>query len=128
MANVTETSPPLSPVVSSRRQPAIPADLPPIEQHVEVAFRYRVLFTEDVFAAENPLLAQTLAEHQTGSPTRFLCVVEQGVASATPGLIENVRQYARRYREFVDLVATPLIVPGGERVKNDPAQVDNVLA
>ena len=126
MASVTEASP--LPVASPRRQPAIPDDLPPIDQHVEVSFRYRVLFTEHVFAAENPLLAQILAEHQTDTPTRFLCVVEQGVASATPGLIQNVQQYARRYREFVDLAGVPLVVPGGERVKNDPSQVERVQA
>src|SRR5438067_10963536 len=96
MASVTEASP--LPVASPRRLPAISDDLPPIDQHVEVSFRYRVLFTEDVFAAENPLLAQTLAEHQTDSPTRFLCVIEEGVARPTPVVIQKVQQYARRYR------------------------------
>ena len=46
--------------------------LPPIDERVEVSFRYRVLFTEHVFALDNPLLAQSLANSQAATPTKFL--------------------------------------------------------
>src|SRR6266851_4015311 len=79
--------------------PAVPRrtahpDLPPIEQHVEVSFDYRVLFTEDVFAADNPVLTTCLASNEADAPTRFVCVVEAGVAGAQPGLVASIEAYA----------------------------------
>jgi 3-dehydroquinate synthase len=104
------------------------AELPAIEQHVEVTFRYRVLFTEDAFALDNPLLAHTIASQEQDTPARFLCVLEDGVARHRPGLVRAIQAYARRFREFVELVEEPIVVPGGERVKNDPHFVELVHA
>jgi 3-dehydroquinate synthase len=112
--------------VPARTRGFVSDDLPPIEQHVEVSFNYRVLFTEDVFGADNPVLADTLASADSETPTRFLCVVEDGVARHKPGLLLAIRAYARRFREFVELVEQPLVVPGGERVKNDPGLVEQI--
>src|SRR5438876_12139366 len=83
----------------------VPEQLAPIEQRVEVTYHYRVLFTERVFASENPLLAESIASPDNDTPTRFLCVVEDGVARHRPGLLEEIKAYARRYPEVVDLVA-----------------------
>ncbi len=100
--------------------------LPAIEQRVEVTFRYRVLFTEDVFALDNPLLAHTIAAAEQETQARFLCIVEEGVVRHRAGLVQAVVSYARRFREFIELVEAPLLVPGGERVKNDPRLVEQV--
>ena len=96
---------------------------PVIDQRVEVTFQYRVYFTESVFDADNPLLAETLAGMDGHAPARFLCVLETGVASHRAGLIEAIQAYAARYRQAVWLVEAPLVVPGGEQVKNAPELV-----
>ncbi|HEY3058352.1 MAG TPA: 3-dehydroquinate synthase [Chloroflexota bacterium] len=112
---------------SPRHRAAPASDLPPIEQRVEVSFRYRVLFTEHVFAADNPMLAEVMAAtSDTQTPSKFLCIVEDGVASHQAGLIPSITGYAKRYREFVDLAEQPIVVPGGERVKNHPHLVDQI--
>jgi 3-dehydroquinate synthase len=85
-----------------------------------VRFNYRVLFTEDVFAADNPVLTTSLAPNDADAPTRFVCVVEAGVAGARPDLVASIEAYASRNREFISLVEPPLVVPGGEQVKNSP--------
>jgi 3-dehydroquinate synthase len=108
--------------------PRLDAELPVIEQRVEVTFRYRVLFTEHVFEPDNPLLAQAIASPDQDTPARVLCVIEDGVANHRPALVHTVRAYARRYCEFIELVDKPLIVPGGERAKNDPRHVEQVQA
>src|SRR6266511_261797 len=100
--------------------------LPAMEQRVEVTFGYRVLFTEDVFALDNPLLAHTIAAAEQETQARFLCIVEEGVVRHRAGLVQAVVSYARRFREFSELVEAPLLVPGGERVKNDPRLVEQV--
>jgi 3-dehydroquinate synthase len=102
------------------------APLASIDQRVEVTFRYRVLFTEDVFAVENPLLAETLTAVATQMPTRFLCVLEDGIVSHTPDLLDCVQAYAMRHADRISLVDPPLVVPGGEQVKNQPEMVTAV--
>jgi 3-dehydroquinate synthase len=105
------------------------SDLPAIEQRVQVTFDYRVHFTEDVFDLDNPLLAETIGAHEdTPTPTRFLCVIEDGVTRHRPDLLPAIEAYARRHRAIVELAEPPIVVPGGERVKNDPALVDGVQA
>jgi 3-dehydroquinate synthase len=119
---------PTVPAPTPRPRKAPAADLPPIEQRVEVTYRYRVLFTEDVFAVVNPLLAETIAATEADAPTRFLCVVEAGVTQHRPGLVRAIEVYAQRFCEFVELAEPPIVVPGGERVKNDPNLVEQVQA
>ncbi len=102
--------------------------MPAIEQRVEVSFHYRVAFTEDVFALDNPLLAETIGTGEDEAPARFVCVIEDGVARHRSGLTHAINAYAKRYREFIELAAAPLTVPGGERVKNDPRHVEEIQA
>jgi len=115
------------PTPAPNRRHRAPAEvLPAIEQRVQVTFDYRVLFTEHVFDTDNPLLAETIANTESSAPTRFLCVVEDGVTRHRPDLLAAIQSYAHRYREFVQLAEEPIVVPGGERVKNDPALVEEI--
>jgi 3-dehydroquinate synthase len=109
-----------------RPLPALEDELASINQRVEVAFEYRVLFTQGVFDADNPVLAHTVASASGHEPARVLVVVEDGVARHTPGLLASITTYADAYAQALALVAQPLVVPGGEQVKNDPALVSSV--
>jgi 3-dehydroquinate synthase len=110
------------------RQPTVPESLAlaPIEQTIQVAFRYRVAFTEDLFSTTNPLLQEILAASDPARPARFLCVVEEAVAAQNVGLLNDVQNYAQHACEFLDLVAPPIVIPGGERVKTEPALVNAI--
>ena len=50
---------------------------------------------------------------------RVLAVVDSEVASAHPSLLPDMRKYFAAFPEALELVAPPVIVPGGEAVKND---------
>lgn len=89
--------------------------------NVTVQFPRQLRHTRDVFHVENPCLARTLEE--SGAHARIWCVVDGGVAAANPALCEAITAYALRYRRSMTLLAPPLVVPGGEAVKNDPAHV-----
>ena len=67
-----------------------------------------------MFDLENPLLAETIGAADTPTPTRFLCVVEDGVTRHRPGLLLAIEAYARRHRAVVELAEPPIVVPGGE--------------
>ncbi|HYY87914.1 MAG TPA: 3-dehydroquinate synthase [Chloroflexota bacterium] len=101
-------------------------DLPPLYQRFEVAFRYQVSFTRHLFADDNPLFKHTLNSSGPGRPSRFLCIVEQGVAAHHPALLASIRAYADRHAGSISLVGAPVVVPGGEDAKNDPSLVSAV--
>jgi 3-dehydroquinate synthase len=94
------------------------AGFEPITQRVSVAFTYPVLFTDQLFATSNPLLARTLTSSTPGA-ARLVCVVEDGLVEHHPDLLPSVAGYAQRYTEHLELVERPLVVAGGERAKND---------
>jgi len=54
---------------------------------------------------------------------RLVPVVEAGVAAAWPSLPALLDAYVDAHGDALALVGTPLVVPGGEAIKNDPEAV-----
>ena len=98
--------------------------LDPIQQVVDVSYRYPVAFTSDLFSPENPLLAQTCQPSVPGRAPRILVVVDEGVSDAFPDLLDRIETYFGAFGSTLDLVRSPIIVPGGEQVKNNHRHVD----
>lgn len=118
---------PVSP--SSPRAGTLPR-VESLERDIHVAFRHRVFFAEDVFAPANLLLADLLAgEPQPPSrlaetrPVRSkgLVTVDAGLAERQSSLLPRITEYFAQDRVPARLVAPPLVLPGGEAAKNDPA-------
>jgi 3-dehydroquinate synthase len=84
------------------------------QQTIQVPFSYPVHFGHDFFDRTHPLLRQLVAD-ATG---RIAVFIDQGVAEAKPGISEQVADYVSN-RCPPTLVAPPIIVPGGEPIKND---------
>jgi 3-dehydroquinate synthase len=99
----------------------------PIDQAVRVSFRYPVHFTTDLFSPNNSLLRDVLAGDglPTGS-SKVLCVVDSGVAEHHLSVPGAIAAYFEPSAGPLALVAPPVIVNGGESVKNDPARVTSV--
>ena len=88
-----------------------------IHQIVRVEFSYSVHFTRGVFGAGNPLLSnviQAAGEH----PRKALFVIDEFVAVSYPGLLDRIAEYCRIHASTIHNVTSPLVVPGGEMVKN----------
>jgi 3-dehydroquinate synthase len=98
-----------------------------IVQEFAVRFHYPVHFTKDVFATDNTVLLDTL---RTAGPGRHkvLCVVDGGIVSNDPSFLERIEAYHQRYRETMNLVCDPLVLPGGEGVKNSSEYTEMVQA
>src|SRR3990170_4965980 len=86
-----------------------------IRQSIVVPFGYDVHFTWDVFAPANPLLASVLRRGAAAS-ANMICVLDQGVCDAHQQLPQQIRTYCRA--NSLSLACPPLILPGGEAVKN----------
>jgi 3-dehydroquinate synthase len=91
----------------------------PIRQSISVPFGCEVHFTTDLFQAENPLLASVV-----GSDYKMLCVIDSGVAEANPSLAARVTGYCAAHG--LKQACQPLVVPGGEGVKNTREYVDQL--
>lgn len=95
-----------------------------IQQTFSVPFSYTVYFTEDIFDKDNPLFAKVISKLRA---TKVFFVVDQGVAAAHPALFSKIKNYAAAHAEDFILCADPLVVPGGEGVKNDMRYVKQIL-
>jgi 3-dehydroquinate synthase len=90
-----------------------------LHQEIQVNFRYGVYFTQDVFARHNPLLAEIVAGGGGDLPRKILVVVDRGLYQHHPDLLGKISDYQRYYPDRVQLARPPVLVPGGERVKNE---------
>jgi 3-dehydroquinate synthase len=99
--------------------------VPVIERSIQVGWQLRVFFTENVFAAENPVLRDALAD--TG-PRKAIVVLEDSLAQALPGLDRQIENYFSFHANQIHLVRSPLFFCGGERAKNSQSLVTDLYA
>lgn len=78
-----------------------------------------------MFAADNPLLAEILADR---APRKALVVLEDSLAQAQPELEHQIQILFAARRAAVQLVRPPLFVCGSESAKNSPIIVNEILA
>lgn len=88
-----------------------------IERSIQVSWPLRVFFTEDVFAADNPVLKNILADT---APRKVLVILDDSLAQAQAGLAEKIENYFSRHAEKLRLVCPPITIAGGESAKNSP--------
>ena len=98
-----------------------PHALANIDQEVVVTFRYPVRFTRGIFDRRNTTLRDVV---QAEGCARLLFVIDKGVADAHPTMVEDVQRYCAAFPDTLELPAPPLVVPGGEAIKNHAGPVD----
>jgi 3-dehydroquinate synthase len=96
-----------------------------IQQTVSVTFRYPVVFTTGLFDVANTTVRGALAAAD-GARKKALFVVDDGVSRAHPTLLRDIEAYGAAHADAFELAGTPLVLPGGEGVKHDPAFVTRV--
>jgi 3-dehydroquinate synthase len=96
--------------------------VPVIQRSIRVGWELRVFFTENVFAPDNPVLRDVLAD--TG-PRKSLVVLEDSLAQALPELEHQIENYFAAHAGL-KLVCPPLFVCGGETAKNSPIIVSEI--
>jgi 3-dehydroquinate synthase len=95
--------------------------LRPHRQRFAVGYDYPVSFTHGLFDPENGALLEVLPP--SPRPHRAFVLVDSGVAAAWPDLPAAISAYAAAHARWLELVAAPLIIDGGEDCKNDPDAV-----
>ncbi len=95
-------------------------------QRFSVPFEYPVVFTSNIFEPANMALIDTLARLEPEKRHRCLVFVDDGLLAAEPELIERIMAYAAAYPGRMELVIPPRPVPGGEKIKNELAFVEQM--
>lgn len=98
-----------------------------IKQEFTVPFSYSVEFTENLFDPANMLFADTVNSTDSGLKPTILFVFDSGMYSCHPELMQEITLYAKKYSGRFSVVPEPVIIPGGERSKNDPKHVQMIL-
>ena len=97
-------------------------------QEIRVPFDYPVVFTRGALDETNGVLADAISRREPARRHRALFVIDDGLVAATPGIARAIERYAKAHDTRLELAGEPLVVPGGERAKNEPAHLERVLA
>ena len=95
-----------------------------IEAEIAVSWCHRVFFTRGAWDRCNTLLAELIrgSKHASGS----LVVLDTGFANRLPSLSDEVVSYFKEHD--LTLAEPPLMLSGGEHVKNEWHQVNQIYA
>ncbi|HEY9771429.1 MAG TPA: 3-dehydroquinate synthase [Coleofasciculaceae cyanobacterium] len=96
-----------------------------LQQNVQVNFSYGVHFTRGLFESNNPLLSEVIGANNIAAKS-IIVAVDSGLLEAHPKLIRQINDYADHFADKINLVAQPIIIPGGEAAKNDPALIEKI--
>lgn len=94
---------------------------------LSVTFAFPLCFTHDTWDSTNTTFLDVIGRLEPDRQHRLLLVVDEDLTRAQPTLVADARAYVDAFPVQLNLVAEPLLVPGGEVVKNDLTQVTRLL-
>lgn len=99
----------------------------PADWSFSVDYRFPVVFTRDVFAADNAVLADLMAPAAGLPVARAMAYIDAAVLAARPGLVRDIHAWFSAHAERrLALAAAPEVVDGGEAAKSGLALVERV--
>jgi 3-dehydroquinate synthase len=93
---------------------------------ITLRHEHRLIFTRDVFAPENNVLAELLTPREPGGTARVVVFWDAGLESAFSGIGEKMRRWFAARGGRVSLEVDPVALQGGEGVKNDFHELERV--
>ncbi|PXX42465.1 3-dehydroquinate synthase [Undibacterium pigrum] len=97
------------------------------QQHVRVDYDFPVVSTRDAFDIANPDFRAVVSLREPQRRHRLAIFLDEGVARAMPGLVEQILAYLRFHHEAMELIGDIVMLPGGEACKNDAGLVESLL-
>ena len=97
-----------------------------IEQTIRISFQQKVYFTRHIFEPSNPLLQEVLHDPEAAQVPKVLALLDESLHIAQPTLARQIEAYFTRFADSLKLVCKPIILEGGERVKNSYFHVSEI--
>lgn len=97
-----------------------------IERPIHLEFAHRVAFTRNVFSPGNAVLGDVLARAGDAVSHRVLVFVDGGVIGGNQNLLRDIARWFTAKDGELELVASPVVLPGGESCKNDWSLVPEI--
>ena len=98
-----------------------------IQQTIAVTWDFPVTFTHGLFRPGNKVLLDTFQRLNETRRHRALVFVDGHVAKARPDLAKEIEAFFAAHKPQAELAAAPVIVPGGEAIKNDFSLVEGFM-
>jgi 3-dehydroquinate synthase len=98
-----------------------------LHQNLLVPFDFPVLFSRNVFAPADPLLANTIDRLKEKRRHRVMVCLDQGAAKAWPRGESEIRSYFKAHSKTLELAGAVEIIPGGERTKQALTAVMRII-
>lgn len=95
-------------------------------QRFSVPYEFPVVFTEHVFDPDNPALRDVLCRIEPAKRHRVIVFVDDGLLGSRSMLVNEITDYVRHHADSIELVAAPVPVPGGERIKSDLSFIQEI--
>lgn len=97
-----------------------------LEQRFTMQYAFPVIFSRNVFQAENPLLASVIA--RAGKKCHnVMCFIDSGVAAEHPLLTSRIEAYTLAHPDSMRLCSPVITIPGGESCKRDSSIIEMIL-
>lgn len=103
----------------SSKDTGIPGTTSVYQQEFFVPYSFPVVFTRGLFREANPAFRDALARLEPGKRHRCLVFLDDRLEEARPQLAGEIAAYFAAHKNSLDLVAPPVSVPGGERIKSE---------
>lgn len=97
-----------------------------IERTINVAWRHQVHFTEGVFESGNLILHDLMCECADRRPHKAMVIIDESLAKSNGGLLTKIETYFSHFSNDLHLVCPPIVMEGGERVKNSYFHVSEI--
>jgi len=95
-------------------------------QRITVQYNFPVVFTRNLFSPQNRSLLQALGSSASGAH-RCLVLLDRGVQKASPSLSKQIQAYFASHANRIQLVRPPLILSGGETIKQSTQPVRRIV-
>ncbi len=93
---------------------------------IAVPNEHRLIFTRNVFAPDNHVLADLLTPREPGGKARAVIFWDGGLEFAFPGIDKRISAWFAVHQDRIELLTPPVDLPGGEIVKNDFQHLQHV--
>lgn len=101
-------------------------NLKKITQKFNILSHYKTIFTKNLFYKKNKLIYYFLKNNYSKEKKKILIIIDNNVIKKNTYLLKQIKEYFIIYKNSFTLITQPIIIKGGELIKNDKNEIENL--